>query len=920
MALEPAGVSLQAQGFSDYLKKLDQTEKKQREVFDAEFKGTGKTFAQISKAAKDYENQLRKTEQEQKKAEQAAKKLADTQAKEAEKAAKAQIKAAQKAALEQKKLAAAQKTAAATQRQAFISTGQAALAFTKQVAQAAFEIGKLGAQFQGQQIGLNNLAGSFNQSGKGIQKAIVDASKGTLSGLQAINAANQGLLLGVAKTPEEFANLTNSALTLGRTLGLDATQSIEQFTSALGRQSLLILDNFGISAKQVNAEIERLAQADFGKARSELTEAQKQATFMKAALNIAGEAAATIGEEAGEAQAAFDRLTASSQNFKTELGIALSNLNQSLGITDTITGEINQITDAFKLLRGSAEDAGIDEQIEAAEIRLKGLQQTLEDTRAGLEEGGGLFGTGLLEGFLSGLDESAIEGQTRAIADLQAEIDALNLEKAAEDQKKFNNAAGDTPPIIEDNTKAIEALQSAIKQAQQLQLSFARSAEDAARKQARATEDLAIKQARAIEDTQRKQAQQVAKLASKQAKDRDKLLDRQVKSREKFEARALKQIRKAEESAAKERRKASDDRLKAQKQTQDKLRQQEESFRLSQLQGERRFQLADRRLRAEGDILGLQQLREDRELQRQEEKENFDLSQKETKKDGDDSLKEQDKNLRARQKERQADINNLKADLESQRSEQLSNFDQQLADLERQQAEARAQLQAGFAEQAAQRAIALQREEEDRARALQREEEDRRISQRRQLEDLGQSLAEQKDVTAQGVNAIAEEIEKIFGLDGVANNIIVGFSERTRSEFDDLTSAVEDDFKKIQGIQDEQRDKPLVALTGDTRRGEVSSGGFGGRIQRFDDGGIVDGPIGSPQAAIVHAGETVLPTHQRSFAMAAPVIPSQSLDVVMSGGFSVTGDGQGNEEILRAASEEMTENFRIAVQRLARRN
>jgi hypothetical protein len=354
MALEPAGVSLEAQGFSEYISKLQQTEKRQREVFDAKFKGTGLTFAQITKAAKDYEDRIKKTVQEQKKAEEAAKKLARTQAKEAEKAAQAQIRAAekaekarQKAANEAKKLAAAQKTAAAIQRQAFISTTQAVANFIKQIAAAAFELGKLGAQFQGQQVGLNNLSANF-------------ASRGTLSGIDAIQAANQGLLLGVAQTPEEFARLTNAALTLGRTLGIESTQAIDQFTSALGRRSLLILDNFGISAKQVNAEIERLARADFGKARSELTEAQKQATFMKAALNVASQAAATIGDEAGEAQAAFDRLTASSKDFRTELGIAISNLNETLGITDAITRQINQATEAFKVLRGTGAEATLD--------------------------------------------------------------------------------------------------------------------------------------------------------------------------------------------------------------------------------------------------------------------------------------------------------------------------------------------------------------------------------------------------------------------------------------------------------------------------------------------------------------------------------------------------------------------------------
>jgi hypothetical protein len=54
--------------------------------------------------------------------------------------------------------------------------------------------------------------------------------------------------------------------------------------------------------------------------------------------------------------------------------------------------------------------------------------------------------------------------------------------------------------------------------------------------------------------------------------------------------------------------------------------------------------------------------------------------------------------------------------------------------------------------------------------------------------------------------------------------------------------------------------------------------------------------------------------------MAAPVIPSQILEVAMSGGFNITGDGQADEAILRAAVSEMTETFGIAVRRVARRN
>jgi hypothetical protein len=431
-------------------------------------------------------------------------------------------------------------------------------------------------------------------------------------------------------------------------------------------------------------------------------------------------------------------------------------------------------------------------------------------------------------------------------------------------------------------TRALEGYGNALKQAETLQLSFAREAEDTAIKLARANEDIA-----------RKQIRDVAKLQERQAKDRDKLLKSQAKQLDSFENDRRKQIAKAEGNIQKARKEAADQRKRDQKRLQSELAQAQERFNLSQLQSERRFNLSERRLRAEGDILALQQLREDRELERQEEKENFGLSQKERVKSAEETQKEQARDLDDQLKE-------LESNLEDQRAELLKSFDEQLAAQQQAQVEAREEQQRGFAEQAAERAIQLQREEEDRRR-----------SQARQLEDLGRSLADQQGVTAEGTQAIAGELEKVFGTKGVADSIFKGFTERTESDFKSL-------FEELGNIVSESQDKirPIVPLA-------AGGGGLGSRIggiPEFQDGGVVPGPLGSPQIIQAHAGETVLPTHQQSFTMAAPVIPSQSLDVNMSGGFNITGDGQANDEILQAASREMTENFKIAIRRLARRN
>lgn len=466
--------------------------------------------------------------------------------------------------------------------------------------------------------------------------------------------------------------------------------------------------------------------------------------------------------------------------------------------------------------------------------------------------------------------------------------DAGNTSQSTNLDEPFDDLSGAIPPAIQN----IEAYENAVKQAQDLQRSFAREAEDNARKLARANEDIA-----------RNQAKQVADLEGKQAQDRDKLLQDQAKKLDDFEKDRRKQIAKAEGDIAQARKDAAEQQKRDQQKLQRELQQAQDKFNLNRLQSERRFNLQESRLIAEGDVLGLKELREDFALQQQEEKENFDQSRKEQIDSASEQQKEQQQDLEKKLKE-------LKTNLEDQRAELLASFDEQLRDQQEAQAQARADQQRGFEEQAAERAIQLAREEEDR-----------RISQARQLEDLGRSLAEQQGVTAEGSLAIAGELEKIFGIEGAASNIMTGFTEKTENEFTDLFANLE---KIVSGadldIKAPEIKKPTSSPAATL---PTTGGGFGSRIggvSEFADGGIVPGPTGSPQLIMAHGGETVLPTHKQSMAMTAPVIPGQSLSVAMSGGFDIRGGEGAGQAAVQAAVAEMTENFRIAVQRLARRN
>jgi hypothetical protein len=585
MPLEQAGISLEAKGLSEYIRALEKIEQKQKSVFEVTAKETGKSLADVTRAAKLQERELRKLAAAEKKAADEAGRLAKKELKDLavaeKKAADETRKLAQeqrKAANEAKKLAVAQRTAVATQQQAFISAGTTLLDFARKIGTVAIESGKLAAQFQGQQIGLQNLAGSFGQSGTAIQASIQKASRGTISGLQAIEIANTGLLLGVAKTPAEFEKITKVATTL---------------------------DDLGISASALDAEIERIAQRDFGQLNKSLTQAQQATVFTTAALSLGEEKIKAIGEEAGKAQAEFERLSASSENLQVTFGALIGPLGT--GIANALSRAFKTAQQFFAFLGAGFTGIGTIATGVFGEfgIAINRLGQLIKGEISFAE-----FKEPLRE-FSDILDEAGV-----AAIDRFKEI-ASTIEGVSFDEEKLVAQIKAQSDALDQAEQSLEAYQSALQQAEQLQLSFTRAAEDAAIKLARANEDIA-----------RKQAKSIADLEESQKKDRSKLLKDQQKQLDKFEKDRQKQIAKAEGDIAKTRKEAADKRKEDQRKLQRELQRAQERFDLSRLQSERRFSLSERRLRAEGDILAIQQLREDRELERKEEQENFGLSQK----------------------------------------------------------------------------------------------------------------------------------------------------------------------------------------------------------------------------------------------------------------------------------------------------
>lgn len=183
------------------------------------------------------------------------------------------------------------------------------------------------------------LAASAEQSSEEILTAMREASLGTIADAELMRQANVAMQLSVARTPEEFEKLTMAATTLGRAMGLDAAQGLELLINAAGRRSTEVLDNLGISLAEVNSKMETFAQQQFGKTVNQLSQAQRNALFMQATLEVAAEKAEQLGGATEDMGTGMERAGAQFKNLRQELGEILAMVFDVVGmIGQRLTG------------------------------------------------------------------------------------------------------------------------------------------------------------------------------------------------------------------------------------------------------------------------------------------------------------------------------------------------------------------------------------------------------------------------------------------------------------------------------------------------------------------------------------------------------------------------------------------------------
>lgn len=171
--------------------------------------------------------------------------------------------------------------------------------------------------------------------------ALRKALKGTVSDLDLMRTTNNALLLGVVQSQEQFTELATVARRLGRAVGRDAVDALNDLAVGIGRQSRLILDNLGIIISVTKAYQD--FAAPLGLTADELTDTQKRQAFLNATMEQSRRKLKSLGPDVLTVADQWDRLTASINNAIDALATSLVGGNLPSAIADAIDENIQRI-------------------------------------------------------------------------------------------------------------------------------------------------------------------------------------------------------------------------------------------------------------------------------------------------------------------------------------------------------------------------------------------------------------------------------------------------------------------------------------------------------------------------------------------------------------------------------------------------
>ena len=207
---------------------------------------------------------------------------------------------------------------------------------------AAFAwLGFKGLQVVGDMIDIGQRASIASQTFEALTNKIGGAAEnleklrqvtgGTVDDQTLLTGANKMLQMGLAGNTDELGKLSEMAVKLGGSMGMDATKAMSDFSLMLANNSIMRLDQFGISSDKVRTNMNRLIDTVGGIGKNE--------AFKLAVLEEGQKALERLGTAAEAAETPINRLKTNIQNIADNISKDFSTgANSLVGILEILTG------------------------------------------------------------------------------------------------------------------------------------------------------------------------------------------------------------------------------------------------------------------------------------------------------------------------------------------------------------------------------------------------------------------------------------------------------------------------------------------------------------------------------------------------------------------------------------------------------
>lgn len=321
-----------------------------------------------------------------------------------------------------------------------------------QVEEFVSELMVAGAQYERIRDAFEMTTGQIGENSTQVLAQLRAESKGMISDTDLMLSANKAIMLNVADSGQEIADLMKVATVRGRAFGLSAQQAFEDIVTGIGRASPRILDNIGIIA--YGQKVFEDYAASIGKATDELDDMEKKQALLNLALQDLDELGAkdvkldTAGRfEQGQAaiensQANLGRSINESWGSvignvsgllqelekSTKLGLQIQEWNQLRNITTEINEQYVELAKAKDLALAFPEDAQFQNMVKEREDAIAALKQSMVE--AGKDVTGPALDPGEIGRHIDDLDRATFGQLSLARAADEAQQATYNEGKA----------------------------------------------------------------------------------------------------------------------------------------------------------------------------------------------------------------------------------------------------------------------------------------------------------------------------------------------------------------------------------------------------------------------------------------------------------------------------------------------------------